>query len=209
MKKIAFALMLVMTVFVLSGCSKSNDKEPEEEAIVGGEDVTNPFLNPGGKIIDKGVNIVGAWAFCPLDTPTTAQDRFILINNSGAITEYNFRSPNWFALDDKGILHCGQKDIYLGEAGGWPCKAGKTMIDALLGYFSHDPENLYRDFTTSKNEKDGTFRVTAIYKLNNSEEWTECTLKNVNIDTYTFSELHSSELITDKYYLRRIKGFQE
>ena len=202
-------LMCIMTIFVLSACSKSDDKEPEKDAIVGGEDVTDLFLNPGGKIVDKGVNIVGAWAFCETSTPNLAQEGFIIINSKGEVTEYDtFKSPYEFELDSKGVLHCYHSDIKEGEMGGWPCKGGKTMIEALLGWAAHDPESEMLDFkVTYKDEKTGKFGYQ--YAFSGWTGSSDCVLTNRDVDTYYYtikSYYSDSPEETQTLYMRRIKS---
>lgn len=219
MKKIVFALMCVMTVFVLSSCSKSDGNSdeiaPDVEQRVGGEDVTDPFLNPGGKIIDKGVNIIGAWAVCEQTTPTKTRS-FFLINSKGQIAHYSIPNMDIAELDVKGVLHYSQKDFF-----GWPADESankwKTMIKALLGGHTSYPKKDNRYWDYNIDEKNGKFSFKYEHFLDNyhSETWLlECELKIIDIDKYALSAkyteiINGDSAVFQKVYLRRVKAFQE
>lgn len=204
------APMWALIVMLALSCSKS---ENNDDKIVGGEDVTNPFLNPGGKLIDNGVNIVGAWA--EVDAEGYFED-FIIVDSKGNYTSYRVNKKghsrtDGFYLRSNGIIPGYYDDFEIGGMEGvdldYPMKGGKTMLEVLFQW----RQDWYREVFDLKNswidKKKGAFGLSL--DDGGYDDTFEANLTNRNVDTYAITVVwkYDGESYSNTLYLRRIKGF--
>ena len=109
MKKIVLLFMSAMVLSLAVSCNKDNDK------LVGGEDVADPRLNPGGILMDNGINIVGAWA-TPFGTNPTNVAQFFLLDSQGNVIHYwNLDEDEYLTMDSNGIIQGSFSDFEEGK----------------------------------------------------------------------------------------------
>lgn len=197
MKKFLLLIMSTLFLFLAISCDKDDNNE-----LVGGEDVTNPLLNPGGKLMDHGVNIVGAWALC--SPKTTFLRYYLLIDSKGYVKQYLLKNhDDWenITLDASGILHTTQDQFkYISRD-----LFGSSMLEIC---YNGSLENDYTNFNSWIDEKNNRFGYSyddqgILYSF-------ETTLESSDNDTFIvywvdYKDGHE----TDKgmSYLRRIKDF--
>lgn len=208
------APMWALIVMLALSCSKS---ENNDDKIVGGEDVTNPFLNPGGKLIDNGVNIVGAWAEVGAEGYF---GEFIIVDSKGNYTSYRVNSKGPSKTDDlylrsNGIIQGYYDDFEIGGTEcvnlDYPMKGGKTMLEVLFQW----RQDWYREVEAFdlKNswidKKKGAFGLSLDDGGYGYDDTFEANLTNRNVDTYAITVVgkYDGESYSNTLYLRRIKGF--
>lgn len=198
MKKFLLLIMSTLFLSLAISCDKDDNNE-----LVGGEDVTNPLLNPGGKLMDHGVNIVGAWALC--NPKTTFLRYYLLIDSKGNVKQYWLKNhDDWenITLDVSGILHTTQ-DQFKYISGDL---FGSSMLEIF--YNASSLENDSSNFNNWIDEKHNRIGYSYVYSgiFYSFETIIESSDKDTFI-LYWVDYKDGHETDKGMSYLRRIKDF--
>ena len=190
MKKLVWLFMSAMALSLAISCNKDDEKK-----LVGGEDVTDSFLNPGGKLMDNGVNIVGAWVYFAGKVNNEASD-FFIIDSSGQAKGYSSNDGTNYILDNKGIFHCSYGDFsYVGSS--------DTKITSMFNLL----------YTLRKSWEDPDYTIVKeggkIVMYHFDEICADFTITNQDKDTFIIKVRDYVEGKDSVQYIRRVKGFTE
>lgn len=191
MKRIVWLFMGAMALSLAISCNKDDEKK-----LVGGEDVTDSFLKPGGKLMDHGVNIVGAWANVRNENNATT-DSFFIIDSKGTVKFYRVRDTYGWSLartlDRNGIFHCSLQDF----------KYDYTFYKYITSFFD------YIYFATKIHEEEDAYVVEKEDDkiiVKNSDRTLIGTVTKKDIDTFILECKDDINGTFFKYY-KRVKGF--
>lgn len=206
-------------MFLAISCNKDNGED-----LVGGEDVTDPRLNPGGVLLDDfGVNIVGAWALC-LENGRFYDDgefddmTIFFIESNG--DNYNYSEGDDsivkdIFLDDKGILNISYSTLssfYKGDKNN--NEIVNTKVSSMFDLFCPQRETIYiKNLQRTMDVIDNkTRRLNCSYDLDDESAKMIITLSCIDVDTYLMDyssswEWTRSSEVFNGIYLRRVKGF--
>lgn len=220
MKKIVWLLMSAMALSLAISCN-----EEDNDKLVGGEDVADPRLNPGGTLMDGNVNIVGAWALCHEgDTPKI----FCRLDSKGKMRTYYSEE---YTMDSMGIIGPCSGFDYRNEYT-WelePYDPITSMLELVCIVLEEDHSFIYYcpfpddeqdpNYTYQDYERDSQHKKTIDKKagefLCTWEDEGPCkrkgTIKTINVDSYIINIEEKMWYGNDSYklYIRRIKGFSE
>lgn len=216
----------MLAALLVCGCDKIN-------AIYGGEDVKDSFLNPGDMLIDKNVNIAGCWAFVysldDLDDFYLEYAGDIILSNFASDSYYSERGHFSRISPDGGVsYYYVDKTLKVGHCFMGPIiefDKNNIMHYSLSEFVrERDSKGNFVEGTPSQTMLEMVYQNWLINEEDFDESWTWLNeeeqsmgivwddgeveylrLENVDVDTYKL--IGDQGYDTYVTYIKRIKGF--